>query len=94
MTIEPQVFKAYKGRPLINQIFPNESYVMSKDFYQGLTDGMSHLEVLTYQYFRDEYLNQDVLMELVDDHTNWGVLEQFYYVPILLALLKYSIRTK
>lgn len=66
-------------------------YVLSKNFYDN-TVGQSLLEILTKDYLKLQTLNLDMLLTLCGRYKNWGRLEQFYYGPILLTLIKEADR--
>lgn len=91
-TVSKTPYKSINGKPLINQVFPDKGYVFSPDFWHDNPDGMSHLEVQTMNYFQDEQLQGDILLELIEDVSNWGELEKYYYVPVLMCLINYHVR--
>ena len=91
-SVNPRKFKVVNDQLLINQILPNRSYVFSQEFYQDADDGQSHLEIQLRKYLEDDILDVEIIEELVKDCMNWGELEHFYYLPVLLVLMNYCIR--
>lgn len=79
--------------PLIKKVSVDNYYVLSENFYtrQGPT---SVLEQLTHDYLDAKMLDQDKLHRLASSVHSWGRLEQFYYIPLLLVLLKHSARQR
>lgn len=91
-SVNPRKFKVVNDQLLINQILPNRSYVFSQEFYRDADDGQSHLEIQLRKYLEDDILDVEIIEELVRDCMNWGELEHFYYLPVLLVLMNYCIR--
>lgn len=77
--------------PLIKSVLIDDYYVLSKDFYDGTAD-LSVLEILVRDYLKVETINVDMLKALVRVYPDWPMLEQFYYTPLLLLLIKETIR--
>ena len=74
-------------RLLIKEVLADDHYVLSKDFYAEGSD-LSVLEILTKDYLKLLSIDIDKLMSLCDQYRSWGRVEQFYYGPILITLLK------
>lgn len=82
--------------PLIKNIvpaLPDAHYVLSKAFYDN-EDETSQLEVLVNAFFDQKAINPSSLLKLTVDYQNWGGLERFYYLPIVLVLIAAVIRSK
>lgn len=75
----------------IKPVLYDDYYVLSHDFYND-TNAQSVLEVMTRNYLENKANNVEHLKLLVDDAVNWGGLERFYYIPILLMLIRGVIR--
>lgn len=67
--------------------FKNDYYVLSEQFYAG-TDQLTCLEILTRDYLKYKSLDMKMLTFVVNRYPNWPRLEQFYYGPIIMTLLK------
>lgn len=80
------------GIPLTPTLSLNDSYILSPDFYNQETDNLSHLEIQLLNYFEREALNAKVILKIIFDMTNWTLLERFYFTPILLVLIKATVR--
>lgn len=81
------------GSP-INDIHPVSKtgyYVLSEAFYRDLP-GQSKLELMVDAYFSKQAINPVELLNLVKNYPSWGGLEKFYYLPILLILIRSVIR--
>lgn len=70
--------------PAIN---PDSSYVLSSEFYTGGTS-QSLLESLVTAYLQKNPLNLNDLTTCIAPYRSWGRLEQFYYLPILITLIR------
>lgn len=73
--------------PYINKVLEYPTYVLSEAFYTG-QPGQTVLESLTTDYLHRRMLSVKKITELCDQCRRWGRLEQFYYMPILLTLIK------
>lgn len=78
--------------PLIHAIVTSPFYVFSEAFYNQDATGYSKLEHLVSTYLDTGDINRTVLYGFCQSVRAWGRLEKFYYVPILLMLLKASER--
>ncbi len=72
---------------IIKPVLVDEYYVLSKDFYEDKS-GQSLLEMLVTDYLKGKAINAAKLLKITDTYRRWGRLEQFYYIPILLTLIK------
>jgi hypothetical protein len=77
--------------PFIKSVLIDDFYVLSEVFYaNGLTTSV--LEILIRDYLKCVTLDMAMLKALVDQYRTWPVLEQFYYGPLLMLLLKTAIQ--
>ena len=65
-----------------------ERYVFSKAFYNGTPTGMSLLEGVIKNYLTGVAIPASYLQIIVDDYNTWPKLEQYYYTPVLVHLLR------
>lgn len=79
--------------PLIVAITSLDTYLFSEAFYKGEEPVASKLEKLLKDALIGNALDITILKALVEAAPHWGMLERFYYVPVLIALLKSKIRT-
>ena len=77
--------------PVIHPMYSENGYVVTSAFYEESV-GRSKLEVLLTNYFDHQILDLPALYAFCENAKSWGRLEQFYYIPILLAMLKVSQR--
>lgn len=76
---------------IIYKVNVDDYYVFSQSFYKD-TDGKSLLEILAMDYLENKAIDANKLLEIVKTYKYWGGLEKFYYLPIVLILIKASIR--
>lgn len=79
--------------PLINTTIIDQYYVLSEAFYNpssGLQ--MSVIEILVTDYLNRRSLNSSMLNALLSNYRGWTRLDQFYYIPILIFLLKNKLK--
>jgi hypothetical protein len=70
----------------------NEFYVLSEAFYRGLDNGVSAMEVQVRRYLSDRAIDIPALVTMAQTYNSWGPLDQFYQIPILLILIRATIR--
>lgn len=78
--------------PLIKPVLQDEHYVLSREFYDNVA-GQSVLELSVRSLLDKKRVSVRALTTLCRSYHTWGGLERFYYVPILLILIKASIRS-
>lgn len=78
--------------PLIRPTTLDQYYVFSNAFYTEAEVGQSVLEVQTNNLLNNRAISMSELYRLCEDQKNWGLLDQFYYMPVLMVLLKYNLR--
>lgn len=78
-------------KKIIKNVLCDDYYVLSQAFYDG-TGEMSILEILIKDYLRVQTLDRTNLKSVLNAYDSWPVLEQFYYGPLLILLLKECIR--
>lgn len=77
--------------PLINKVTEDDYYVFTEAFYTG-EGKMSVLESLVRSYLAGIDINITTLNNVVSTYQSWGGLEQFYYIPVSLVLIRSAIR--
>lgn len=82
--------------PIIHNAMKDGYYVFSQAFYTNdLTPGaQSQLEIMVRAYLEGQSLNYGALNRLVDSITTsglWNTMNKFYYIPILLILIRAHI---
>lgn len=69
-------------------LLQEDDYVFTDGFYdQDMTQPMSHIEMQVLDYLNDRDLSSTVLLELIRTYRQWTPTAQFYYGPVLIALL-------
>lgn len=79
------------GTSTLQPIFPvtkDDYYVFSESFYFPDAGEQSQLEAITRSSLEGKSIDRKVLFELCDDCHKWNKLDRFYYVLILIILLK------
>lgn len=65
----------------------DDYYVLSSNFYNN-TQSQSTLEVAVTAYINNSQVDVDQLYNTAKNFHTWGSLEQFYYVPIVMTLIR------
>lgn len=79
--------------PDIVAVTQDDFYVFTEPFYTNQTPLSSNLERITMAALQGEAIDRQILARLAANAMKWDNLERFYYVPVLLALLKVALRT-
>jgi len=77
--------------PVLFRRVDTDYYTFSKAFYDR-TEGMTALEILVWNYLDGKALSIAWLLELCESYRSMGGLERFYYTPIILLLIKATLR--
>lgn len=78
--------------PLIHLVTKDDYYVLSEAFYTHSGE-MSALEVVVWDALKRKAPNWEMLLRLCNACHGWGQLERFYYIPIVLLLMKSALRS-
>lgn len=89
--ITGQYVTAAKTYQLIHTVLLDDFYVLSENFYTNSAN-QSVLEILVKDYLKRQSIDIKMLNALVAKFKHWGRLEQFYYGPILMTLIKEADR--
>jgi hypothetical protein len=68
----------------------DDYYVMSENFYND-TNNKSLLEICVRDYLSKKAINIDYLLKIIEMYPSWARLEQFYYGPVILTLIKQKV---
>ncbi len=82
---------AQKSYPIIHEVLFDNKYVLSNNFYSEGSD-QSALEVLVKDYMKGNTIDLKMLYAVTDTYRKWKRLEQFYYGPILMTLVREADR--
>lgn len=77
--------------PLIHPVLIDDYYVFSESFYNKSETGQSVLELLVNDMLSGEAIDYNKLNLLCKDIKKWGRLERFYYLPVLIILMRFVI---
>lgn len=80
------------GNTSIKDISIDDYYIFSEDFYGRRQEGLSNLESLVWQALNNKSIPAPLLISLFDEARGWDDLNQFYYIPILCALIPSALR--
>jgi hypothetical protein len=81
------------GQPIpILPVTYDAYYVLSANFYNH-TQTQSILEAAVWTYLNGEALDPQQLSLTASLYYEWGVLEKFYYIPILITLMRAYVRS-
>lgn len=78
--------------PTIHRVTVDDFYVFSEALYFEDPENRSQLESLVYDALDQKPVNLLVLKGLVNEAKRWGNLERFYYIPVLIILIKTALR--
>ncbi len=78
---------AGKPIPVTKPAYFQQAYIFSNDFYQKSGE-YSLLETLVMAYLNKEPIDPKKLHLLTQDFTNWTLFDQYYYIPIIILLIK------
>jgi len=78
--------------PILPALFQDSYYLVSPDFYQT-NSTVSLIESLMRQYLKQESLDLEKLLIVLNNYSKWNRLEQFYYTPVMMAMMKTSLGT-
>lgn len=67
-------------------------YVFSEAFYNRWSVGQSALEIQANRYLNNQALDMKNLLALAESCSSWLPLDQFYQMPVLLMLIRATIR--
>ncbi len=77
--------------PDIVPVTQDQYYVFRQGFYAATPTPSSNLEVIALQALQGQAIDLGQLLRLATNAPVWGNLERFYYVPVLIALIKANI---
>lgn len=77
-------------QPSIFPVLKDNYYVLSQSFYDQ-TQGQSLLENLVLKFIKNDTINASEVIKVTKDYVNWGGLERFYYIPLIIAMTKYLL---
>jgi len=77
--------------PAIKKVLVDDYYVLSEAFYENEETGKSLLEICVDEYLDYKAPNVKALLALCRTYHAWGQLEKFYYLPVLMLLVKSAI---
>lgn len=87
-------YRVNKG--LVENLLPNidkeeNYYILSKAFYEDNRGNMSKFETICMQYIIREHISNEAIVELIDDYKYWDRVQQYYFIPVLILILRDTI---
>lgn len=79
--------------PDFSYVLADDSYVLSNAFYKGQTPLKSNLERLVLQLLKDETIERETLCRISNTVMYMPELERFYFIPLILTLIRVALRT-
>lgn len=83
---------AYPAAPVFKNVLVDDYYVFSQNFYEN-TEGQSMLELMVRDYLNQKALDRKTLVLFTEVYQGLNPIDRFYYIPIILMLIRASIRT-
>ena len=77
---------------VIHNVHNNGYYVFSGEFYNGGSE-ISALEILVKDYLKNQMLNISMLTKVISSYKSMTRMDQYYYGPIILMLIKEASRS-
>lgn len=74
--------------PLIKKVLDDEFYVFSEAFYKEDYPNMSVLEMLLWNGLNNKPISFLLLGRLLDQYYYWPNLEKFYFMPVMIFLMR------
>lgn len=75
-----------------HEVFSDNCYIFSEAFYSGDFAAMSKIESMIWTSLKTNMINPNELLELFVQAEKWPILEQFYYLPFMYALIPAALR--
>lgn len=72
----------------LKPVLQDAYYVLSKSFYDHDLETMDTFERFVWEYLEGKPMDAAALVATAEIWPTWGRMEQFYYIPILMHLLK------
>lgn len=85
--IDNQYVTDSKTYDLKHEVLIDNKYVLSQSFYDDLVN-QSVLEILVKDYMKKQTIDLNMLYAVCNQYRSWNRLDQFYYGPILMTLIK------
>jgi hypothetical protein len=85
--IDNQYVTNAKTYELKHEVLTDNKYVLSQSFYDDLPN-QSVLEILVKDYMKKQALDLNMLYAVCNQYRSWNRLDQFYYGPVLMTLIK------
>lgn len=78
--------------PNIVPVLQDDCYIFTNTFYEGQMVS-SQLEWIVHKFLNEKIVNASEVFEVSKNFINWGGLERFYYIPVIIAMIKYIFRS-
>jgi hypothetical protein len=88
--IQDNIVDNVNNQPKIYPVLKDDYYVLSESFYIS-GQAQSKLENLVTKFIKRDTVNAVEVLDVSKDYMNWGGLERFYYIPLIIAMSKYLL---
>lgn len=83
-------------KDVLHDLFANDYYVVSENFYRFLNDNsvyqeISYIELLITRFLKNEAIAKEDLAVAVEKYTSWSMLHQLYLLPVMWLMIKGSL---
>jgi hypothetical protein len=93
MVKDTQVLDMIEKRFYNDDILPNRAdhmeWIFSTDFYKG--NPVTLIDRLVMDYLENRALSNDDLNRVLESRFGWSDIDKFYYIPILIILIRAKI---
>lgn len=66
----------------------SEYYLLTENFYLNKTSDMSVFEGLVLSYINKQSVDKANILNICKEYHKWSLLQQFYYLPIVLVMVR------
>lgn len=89
----PTLGTAYAaGTQDIKPVTADDFYIFTEEFYAQEPGQMSLLESMVWEAIERDMVNPEELLRLIESSRKWSRVEQFYYQPIMYAMIPSALR--
>lgn len=83
-------------KPLLHELFIDNYYVVSRNFYDYVTDNtlysnISYIELLIYKFLKKEAIAKEDLVIAIESYMKWSNLHQLYLLPVFWLIVKSNL---
>lgn len=83
-------------KPLLHELFVDDYYVVSENFYRYLEDSnayndISYIELLVAKFVTSQAIAKEDLAIAVETYRNWSLLHMYYLLPVMWLMIQATL---